>query len=127
MPEGNSVLAALPRADYRRLLPVLERVVLEFGDVLHEAGAPIRHVYFPVDCVVCLLTRTDGQRSVETGLVGHEGMVGISLALGVEVPSVRAVVQVAGSALRMPSARFNDELRRGCRCSIGCTATPTSR
>ena len=113
VPEGNSVLAALPRAEYRRLLPALERVVLEFGDVLQEAGASIRHVYFPVDCVVGLLTRTDGQRSVETGLVGHEGMVGISLALGVEVSSVRAVVQVAGSALRMPAARFNDELRRG--------------
>jgi CRP-like cAMP-binding protein len=113
LPERNSMLAALPRAEYRRLLPALERVVLELGDVLHEAGAPIRHVYFPVDCVICLLTRIDSQRTVATGLVGHEGMVGIPLALEVGVSSVRAVVQIAGTALRMPAARFTNEFQRG--------------
>ena len=113
MPGRNSMLAALPRAEYRRLLPALEQVTLELGDVLHEAGAPIRHVYFPVDCVICLLTRVDSQRAVATGLVGHEGMVGISLALEVGVSSVRAVVQVAGTALRMPATRFTTEFQRG--------------
>jgi CRP-like cAMP-binding protein len=49
---------------------------------------------------------------VETGLVGYDGMVGISLVLGVDVSPVRALVQVAGSAMRMPAARFDDELRR---------------
>lgn len=112
-PERNALLAALPRSEHRRLLPALEQVELEAGDVLHEAGAPIRHVYFPVDCVVGLLTRVDSQRTVQTGLVGHEGMVGVSLALGGGHTSVRAVVQVAGTALRMPAARFKDELQRG--------------
>ena len=111
-PAANSVLAALPRAAYRRLLPSLEPITLEFGVVLHELGAPIRHVYFPIDCVVCLLTGTESQQAVETGLVGYEGMLGVSLALGVGVSSVRAVVQVAGTALRMPAARFNNEFRR---------------
>jgi CRP-like cAMP-binding protein len=109
-PVANSVLAALPRTDYRRLLPGLEPVALQFGDVLLEAGAPIRYVYFPVDSVVCLLTSAGGQRMVETGLVGYEGMVGISLALGVDVSSVRALVQAAGTAMRMPAARFCSEL-----------------
>jgi len=113
MPARNSMLAALPRAEYQRLLPALEQVVLELGDVLYEASAPIPHVYFPVNCVVCLLTRTDRQRTVATGLVGHEGMVGIPLALGLGVSSVRAVVQVAGTALRMPAARFTNEFQRG--------------
>lgn len=113
MPERNGVLAALARTDYRLLLPGLERVSVDGGEVLHEAGAPIRHVYFPVDCVVCLLTVIDHQRTVETGLVGHEGMVGIALALGVDRSPVRAVVEVAGTAMRMSAARFNDELRRG--------------
>lgn len=113
MPQHNSMLAALPRAEYRRLLPALERVMLESGDVLHEAGVPIRHVYFPVDCVISLLTKIDGQQTVATGLVGHEGMVGMALALGVGVSSVRAVVQVAGIALRMPAARFANEFQRG--------------
>ena len=113
MPARNGMLAALPRAEYLRLLPALEQVRLELGEVLHEAGAPIRHVYFPVDCVICLLTKVDSQRAVATGLVGHEGMVGISLALEVGVSSVRAVVQVAGTALRMPATRFTNEFQRG--------------
>lgn len=113
MPGRNSMLAALPSAEYRRLLPALEPVMLELGDVLHEAGAPIRHVYFPVDCVICLLTKIDNQRAVATGLVGHEGMVGMPLALEVGVSSVRAVVQVAGTAMRMPAPRFTNEFQRG--------------
>lgn len=111
-PVANSVLAALPRADYRRLLPALESVTLKFGDVLHESGAPIRYVYFPIKSVVCLLTTTESQRTVETGLVGYEGMVGVSLALGVDVSSVRAIVQGAGTAMRMPAARFCSEFRK---------------
>ena len=111
-PVANSVLAALPRADYQRLLPGLEPVTLKFGEVLHEPGAPIRYVYFPVDCVVCLLTRTQGQRTIETGLVGYEGMVGIALALGVAVSPIRTLVQAGGTALRMSAARFESELQR---------------
>jgi CRP-like cAMP-binding protein len=113
VPVRNSVLAALPRAEYQRLLPGLEPVRLEFGDVLHEAGAPIGHVYFPVDCVVCLLTKIDDERAIATGLIGSEGMVGMPLALDVGVSSVRAMVQVAGTALRMPATRFLNELQRG--------------
>jgi CRP-like cAMP-binding protein len=111
LPVANRVLAALPRADYRRLLPALEPVTLGFGEVLHESGAPIRHVYFPVGAVVCLLTVTGCRRTVETGLVGYEGMVGISLALGVDVSSARAVAQVAGTAMRMSATRFCSELQ----------------
>jgi CRP-like cAMP-binding protein len=109
---ANNVLAALPRAAYRRLLPKLEPVTLEFGEVLQEQGALIRHVYFPVDCVVCLLTETDDRRAVKTGLVGYEGMVGTSLALGVDISPVRALVQVAGAAQRMSAACFIDEFLR---------------
>jgi CRP-like cAMP-binding protein len=109
---ANSVLAALPRADYQRLLPGLEPVTLKFGEVLHEPGAPIRYVYFPVDCVVCLLTKTDGERAIETGLVGYEGMVGIAPALGAAVSPIRALVQAGGTALRMSAARLDSELQR---------------
>ena len=111
-PVANSVLAALPRADYQRLLPGLEPVTLKFGEVLHEPGAPIRYVYFPVDCVVCLLTKTQGERAIETGLVGYEGMVGIALALGVAVSPIRALVQAGGTALRMSAACLGSELQR---------------
>lgn len=115
MPRANAVLAALPREEYLRLLPALELVTLGVGAVLQEPGAPILHVYFPLDCVVCLLTPTDAGRTVGTGLVGHEGIVGVSLGLGVEVASVRAVVQTAGAAMRMSAAQFGSDFRQSLR------------
>jgi CRP-like cAMP-binding protein len=111
-PARNSVLAALPRADYDRLLPGLEAVALKVGEVLHEEGVPIRYVYFLVDCVVCLLTRTEGQRTTATGIVGREGMVGMPLVYGVDASSVRAQVLAAGAAMRMSAERFRDEFRQ---------------
>lgn len=105
----NSLLAALPHAAYQRLLAGLEPVTLKFGEVLKEPGVPIRHVYFPVDCVVSLLTLVEGDRVVEVGLVGDEGMVGMPVALGIHVSSHRALVQVGGNALRMKSSAFRKE------------------
>lgn len=113
VPGGNHLLAALPRKEYRRLLPALEPVVLEYGDVVHDAGGAIRHVYFPVDSVIRLMTTIDDHRTVATGLVGYEGMLGLPLALEVGVSLVRAVVQVAGRAMRMPASRFTYEFQRG--------------
>src|SRR5258706_2591989 len=109
---ANSLLASLPDPEYQRLLPGLEPVTLRVGEVLHEPGTPIRYVYFPVDCVVCLLAKTDSRRLVEVGLFGYDGIVGISLALGVDVPSARAVVMAPGTALRMAAARFCSVLRQ---------------
>lgn len=109
---ANRLLAALPHADYRGLVAGLEPLTLKSGGVLCEPGAPIEHVYFPVDCVVSLLAAAPGPQYVEAGLVGYEGMVGIPLVLGAEVASVRAVVQASGTALRMDAARFHQALRQ---------------
>jgi CRP-like cAMP-binding protein len=106
----NRLLAALPRKDYLRLLPGLDPVDLVFGEVLYEAGEPIRNVYFPIQSLVSLLTLVEGHLALEVGLVGREGMVGIPLALGVGVSPVRALVQGAGPALKMSAARFRTEL-----------------
>jgi len=111
-PVLNSLLAALPRRSYLRLLPGLAPVELEFGAVLYEPGEPIEQVYFPTQSLVSLLTLVEGHLALEVGLVGREGMVGFPLALGVDVSPVRALVQGAGSALRMGAARFRVELRR---------------
>ena len=108
---GNDLMAALPNEERQRLHAGLERVALKFGEVLQEPGAPIRDVYFPVGCVVSLRALVEGRHALEVGLVGREGMVGISLALGAGVSSARAVVQAAGTALRLSAARLQDALR----------------
>lgn len=104
---ANNLLAALPRNDYLALLDGLEPVTLTYGTVLYEPDEPISHVFFPVDCLVSLLTTVEGRHAMEVGLVGWDGMVGISLALGINVASVRALVQGTGTAMRMKAARFH--------------------
>jgi CRP-like cAMP-binding protein len=106
------MLAALPRKQYRHVLAGLESVALAFGEVLYEPGERIRHVYFPNDSLVSLLTPVEGHLALEVGMVGREGMVGIPLYLGSDVSPVRALVQGAGAAMRMKSARFCREIRK---------------
>ncbi|MDP2238530.1 MAG: Crp/Fnr family transcriptional regulator [Burkholderiales bacterium] len=107
----NSLLAALPHREYRRLLAGLEPVTLTFGEVLYGPGETIRHVYFPNDSLVSLLTLADGHLALEVGLIGCEGMVGIPLVLGHNASLVRALVQGTGTAMRMASAHFLREFR----------------
>jgi CRP-like cAMP-binding protein len=106
---ANSLLAALPRMEYQRLADGFEPVMLTFGEVLYEPRDPIRHVYFPGNSLVSLLTLVDGRLPLEIGMVGREGMLGTALVLGVCLSPVRALVQGAGSAMRMKSARFLKE------------------
>ena len=105
----NRLLAALPRKDYRKLLPFLEPVALAFQEVLYEPHIRIRHVYFPNDCFVSMLTTVDADRAAEVGLVGSEGMIGLPVALGAAVSPFRAVVQGGGTAMRMKVADFRRE------------------
>ncbi len=102
----NQLLEALPAADLARLLPMLELVKVEVGEVLFEPREPIRAIYFPHDSLISLLGVAEGRMTLEVGLVGREGMLGATVALGHELAQVRAVVQRAGTASRMDSARF---------------------
>jgi CRP-like cAMP-binding protein len=102
----NRLLAALPRKDYQRLLPVLEPVTLAFGKTLYESQAQIHEVYFPNDCFVSMLTTVDADKAAEVGLIGPEGMIGVPMALGAAVSPFRAVVQGEGTAMRMTTADF---------------------
>jgi CRP-like cAMP-binding protein len=112
-PERNRLLLALPPADYAALLPDLHPVALARGAVLFEAHARIRHVYFPQRCVVSLLTPVDDEPAVEVGLVGNEGMVGLSVFLGGRTSTLQAVLQVPDGAWRMTAAAFVRALARG--------------
>lgn len=109
LPIANRLLAALPRAEYQRLREHLEVVTLTFGEVLYEPRDPIRHVYFPNDSLISLLTLVDRHLALEVGMVGREGMVGITFALGAGVSPVRALVQGTGTAMRMKAAPFRTE------------------
>jgi CRP-like cAMP-binding protein len=112
VPVANSMLAALPRKQYKSLLSGLESVALTFGEILYEPGERIRYVYFPGDSLVSLLTLVDGHLALEVGMVGREGMVGVPVFLGTDVSPVRALVQGAGAAVRMKAARFSKEIRK---------------
>jgi CRP-like cAMP-binding protein len=104
--ERNRLLLALPHADYLALLPSLEAVVLARGALLFEARERIRHVYFPQRCVISLLTAVEAEPRVEVGLVGNEGMVGLTVFLGATTASTQAVLQVPDGAWRMEVAAF---------------------
>jgi CRP-like cAMP-binding protein len=109
--EKNRLLAALPGPDRRHLLARCQQVELDFGEVLYEPGEPVRHVYFPTESFVSLITPIDSQSNLEVGLVGNEGMVGISVMLGVNTSPLRALVQGAGAAWQIEAAPFRRELK----------------
>lgn len=107
---SNRLLGALPRRDCERLTAGCERVELAFADVLSEPGERIRHVYFPAESFISLAAPVDSRASLEVGLIGNEGMLGIPLILGIGVSPQRALVRGSGGALRMTAASFHREL-----------------
>ena len=110
--QGNDLLTALAPADLARLTPMLTPVQVEVGEVLCEPGQAIRYLYFPHDSLVSLLGVAEGRMTLEVGLVGREGMLGATVALGHDVAQVRAIVQRAGTASRVDSAQFRTEFAR---------------
>ena len=118
VPRVNALLEEMPPLQRARFMSCLKPVSLQFGEVMHEAKA-IRHVYFPVDCLVSLFAPLKDHLAVEVGMVGSEGMVGVPLALGVRTSSVRALVQGSGTALRMEASSFLRELKRSAALQAG--------
>lgn len=111
-PSANRLLAALPEREYRRLLPELEEVAMPFAEVLYEPGAAIRHVYFPNDSIVSLLAEVADRSTLEIGFVGNEGVAGLYVFMGVETSPHRAIVQGAGTAVRMRASALRKESGR---------------
>ena len=92
-PLQNHLLAALPPAIQQRLFPMLELVPLPLGKVLYESGDTMRYVYFPTDSIVSLLYVMESGASAEISVVGKDGIVGVSLFMGGESTSSRAVAR----------------------------------
>jgi CRP-like cAMP-binding protein len=109
---ANQLLAALPARERKRLIPALEPVPLTVGDVLYDPDDAIRHVYFPNHGVVSIINTLGGHLSIEVGMVGREGMVGVPVFLGVGKAVNQAVVQVPGDAFRMAARAFKEEAKR---------------
>ena len=111
-PKHNLLLAALPDPEYQRWLPHLESVAMPLGQVLHESGKTLAHVYFPTNAIVSLLYVMQNGSSAEIAVVGREGVVGISLFMGGQSTPSRAVVQSAGHGFRLEAALMKEEFDR---------------
>ena len=110
---SNQLLSALPPPERARLMARMEPVELALRQVLQEPGDPIAQVYFIERGVVSLTLPLEGGVMAEVGLLNSEGMVGYQVALGAEVATSEAVVQVPGTGLRLSAADLRTELARG--------------
>lgn len=109
----NRLLAALLGTEYRHLLPKLEHVTLQRGEIVYRADQEIEAVYFPEDAVVAMVDTAGDSRTVEVGVIGREGIVGINIFLGGVTTPDKALVQLPGGAMRMSSADLRREVRFG--------------
>jgi CRP-like cAMP-binding protein len=112
-PIPNKILAALPAEEYERLRKHLTPVSLPLGETLYNQNERIKYVYFVNTGVVSQVTHMEDGGSVEVGLVGNEGMVGLPVALGDDVSPSHAVVQIADGAMRMEASALREEMGRG--------------
>jgi CRP-like cAMP-binding protein len=109
----NDVLRALLNSEYKHLRPRLQRVDLEAGDIIYRADQSIEYVYFPESAVVAMVDTMEDQATVEVGIIGHEGMLGINIFFGHPLTPDKAVVQLPGTAMRMKTADLRKEIRFG--------------
>lgn len=113
--EGNAIIDTLPNKESRRLAPLCHRIALNQGEVLWESNQAMQAVYFPTSGVISLAMPLNGQPPPELGLIGREGMLGATLSLGTVITPMRAVVQLAGTALMITAAQMQQALRASSR------------
>jgi len=112
-PRENRLLAVLPDATYDAMLPSLEPLQMPLGLSLYESGSEQGYVYFPTTAIVSLLYVLADGASAEIAVTGNEGVVGISLFMGGETTTSRAVVQSAGLGYRLKASVMKKEFERG--------------
>jgi CRP-like cAMP-binding protein len=110
---ANRLLAALPDSELARWSLHLELVDLTLGQVISEPGSQLAHAYFPLDAIVSLLYVMNDGESAEIALVGNDGMLGVTLFMGGNSTTIRAVAQSAGKAYRLPASELLDAVARG--------------
>ena len=112
-PKQNHLLAALPADDYARLLPDLEFIQMPLGASVYESGVAMDHVYFPTTCMISLLYVMENGDSAEIAIIGNDGLVGVSVFMGGDSMSSRAVVQNAGECYRLEAEILKQEFALG--------------
>lgn len=108
---GNQLLSFLPAKEYERLLPFLKPVRLLKGNVILHGGDDITHCYFPVSGMISLLSTTPDGKTVQIGMIGREGMIGVQVALEVNKTPCEVIVQIASDALRIKTDNLLLQLR----------------
>ncbi len=109
----NQLLASLSTTKFKEIQPDLERIKMRRGERVYKAGEPLEYVYFPESCIISMVTVFEDGTSVESGIIGREGMTGMSIALSDETSNREVFVQVTGSCLRMKGKRFCGEMEKG--------------
>ena len=110
--QENRLLASLAERDRARLLPQLEILTLFAKESVYASGEEINYVYFPLDCIVVLISSVDAQATVEVGLIGNEGMAGAQILMGAKHSNSEAMILAEGKALRLPAAVLKKEAKR---------------
>lgn len=109
----NYLIAALPKAEIARLEQKFEKVSFKLGHVLYETGDMMDYAYFPTTAIISLLYVMENGATAEIGIVGNDGLIGVSLFMGGDTTTSRAIIQSAGEAVRMSVAEVKAEFKRG--------------
>ena len=110
-PDANQLIAGLPSREARRVLQYCEPVELLFGMILCQEAEPLESAYFPVTGLISLMATTADQQPLGLAMIGREGVLGATLALGISTPRLRGVVHSPGTGLRIDAARLRGLLR----------------
>lgn len=113
--QENRLLATLPDRDRTRLLPQLEILTLFAKEKLYESGEELHYIYFPLDCILVLISSVDEKATVEVGLIGNEGMAGAQILMGAKHSNSEALILTEGKALRLPAPVLKKEAKRSSR------------
>jgi CRP-like cAMP-binding protein len=107
----NAILSALPKSEQEELLRAATRVPLKKQRVLQSPNRRIENIYFVEDGLASVIAVSDGDTQVEVGIVGREGVTGISLLHGVDRSPYNVIVQMEGTALKLPATHVQSILR----------------
>jgi CRP-like cAMP-binding protein len=113
--QENRLLAALPERERDRLIPQLEILTLFAKETVYEPGEEMNYVYFPLDCIVVLISSVEAKGTVEVGLIGNEGLVGATILMGAKHSNSQALILTEGKALRLPAPIVRKEAKRSSR------------